>query len=93
VGIGLARYIREKEDPTRAEVAITVIDEYQNSGLGTYLFQELLIYAKKNGIRTLASYVLKENVKMTRILDKFGFKLKEDSGNQYRIEVNVADKI
>ena len=91
VGIGLARYIREKEDPTRAEVAITVIDEYQNSGIGTYLFKELLIYANKNGIKTLTSYVLKENAKMIRILDKFGFKVKEDCGNQYQIEINVAD--
>jgi len=91
VGIGLARYIREKEDPTRAEVAITVIDEYQNKGIGTYLFKELFIYADKNGVRTLTSYVLKENIKMIRILDKIGFKIKEDCGNQYRIEVNVPD--
>ena len=91
VGIGLARYIREKEDPTRAEVAITVIDEYQNKGIGTYLFKELFIYANKNGVRTLTSYVLKENVKMIKILDKIGFKVKEDCGNQYRIEVNVPN--
>ena len=91
VGIGLARYIREKEDPTRAEVAITVIDEYQNKGIGTYLFKELFIYANKNGVRTLTSYVLKENVKMIKILDKIGFKVKEDCGNQFRIEVNVPD--
>ena len=91
VGIGLARYIREKEDPTRAEVAITVIDEYQGKGIGTYLFKELFIYANKNGVRTLTSYVLKENVKMIRILDKIGFKVKEDCGNQYRIEINVPD--
>ena len=43
VGIGLARYIRDKEDPTRAEVTITVIDDYQNKGIGIYLFKELFI--------------------------------------------------
>jgi len=89
VGIGLIRYIRCKDDPTRAEVAITVIDEYQNKGIGTYLFKELFIYADKNGVRTLTGYVLKENVKMIRILDKIGLKVKEDCGNQYRIEVKV----
>jgi acetyltransferase len=91
VGIGLARYIKEKEDPTRAEAAITVIDDYQNRGIGTYLFKELLVYANKNGIRTLTSYVLKENLKMIRILDKFNYIVKEDLGDQYRIEVNAAD--
>jgi len=91
VGIGLARYIREKEDPTRAEAAITVIDEYQNKGIGTYLFKELIVHANKNGVRTLTSYVLKENAKMIKILDNIGFKVKEDCGNQYRIEVNVPD--
>ena len=70
-------------------MAITVIDEYQNKGIGTYLFKELLIYADKNGVRTFASYLLKKNVKMIRILDKFDFIIKEDSGNQYRIEVKV----
>jgi len=91
VGIGLARYIREKEDPTRAEAAITVIDEYQNKGIGTHLFKELLIHADKNNVKTLISYVLKENLKMIKILDKLGFKVKEDIGNQYRFEVNVVD--
>lgn len=89
VGVGLARYIKEKEEPTRADAALTVIDEYQNKGIGTYLFKELLIYAAKNDVRTFASYVLKENVKMIRILNKFDFKIREDCGNQYRIEVKV----
>ena len=71
VGIGLARYIREKENPTRADAAITVIDEYQNKGIGTYLFRELIIHADKNRVRILTSFVLKENNRMIKILEKF----------------------
>ncbi len=89
VGIGLARYIKDKNDLTRAEVAITIIDEYQGNGIGTFLFKELINYAAKNNIKILTGYILKENVRMMKILSKYDCETREDCGNQYCIFIKV----
>ena len=67
-GIGVARYIRDRGDPTRAEVAVTVLDEYQKRGVGTLLFLLLVDRATRSGISTFVSYVLWDN---TLVLDAF----------------------
>ena len=91
VGIALIRYIRDKNDPTKAEVALTVIDEYQNKGIGTHLYNEMLEYACKNGIKVLVNCVLKENIPLLNILEKIGGVIKDRSGNQYMIEVKLPE--
>ena len=71
-GIGVARFVRIGQDSTVAEFAITVIDEYQNRGLGTLLLQLLLAAAPMVGLRTLRGFVLADNTRMLRLLEKFG---------------------
>jgi len=53
-GIGVARFVRLEQDPGVAEFAITVIDEYQNRGLGTLLLKLLLKAAQSLQVRTTA---------------------------------------
>ena len=36
-GVGVARYIRDPEEPRAAELAITVVDDWQGRGLGSKL--------------------------------------------------------
>ena len=40
-GVALIRYIRNSEKPSEAEVAITVVDDCQNLGLGTKLYKKI----------------------------------------------------
>ena len=71
-GIGVARFVRTEQDPAVAEFAITVIDDYQNRGLGTLLLQLLLAAAPMVGLSTLRGFVLADNTRMLRLLEKFG---------------------
>ena len=70
-GIGLIRYIREQNNPNNAEVGLTIIDSYQNQGLGTELYKKLLFFARKNCVKTLTHHVLNKNIFMIELLKKF----------------------
>jgi GNAT superfamily N-acetyltransferase len=71
-GIGVARYIREADDPEVAEAAITVADEYHGQGAGTMLLGALASRARRNGIRIFRNYVLGHNQAMLEVFDHLG---------------------
>ncbi|HZS15710.1 MAG TPA: GNAT family N-acetyltransferase [Candidatus Dormibacteraeota bacterium] len=64
-GVGVARYVRLGEGSDTAEVAVTVLDDHENRGIGTLLLEMLLEKALRNGVRHIRGYVAAEN----RILD------------------------
>ncbi|MBI5379146.1 MAG: GNAT family N-acetyltransferase [Nitrospirae bacterium] len=71
-GIGIARYFRSAGEPDVAEFAVTVVDEYQNRGVGAILMEFLVQHARENGIRVLRGYVLPENLPMIGLLERYG---------------------
>ena len=66
-----ARFVRE-DDPTVAEVAFIVGDDYQGRGIGTLLMEALAVAARSDGIRRFTARVLSDNVPMRAILDHQG---------------------
>jgi RimJ/RimL family protein N-acetyltransferase len=87
-GMGVARYVRLKDDPGVAEAAITVADRYQGRGLGTILLELLTRSAMENGIHTLRNYVLADNEAMLEILEQFGATERVDVGSGvYQVDV------
>jgi RimJ/RimL family protein N-acetyltransferase len=71
-GIASARYIRERDAPDTAEVAFSVIDDYQGRGLGRLLFGALAIAATEHGVRRFRARLLAENEPMRAILRRAG---------------------
>jgi GNAT superfamily N-acetyltransferase len=67
-GLGIARFIRLAEDPLAAEVAVTVIDEWQGRGLGTELLSRLTDRARQEGIARLTALVSSDNVAVIGLL-------------------------
>jgi RimJ/RimL family protein N-acetyltransferase len=90
VGVGVARYVRLRDEPDVAEAAVTVVDEWQGRGLGTLLVDALGAVALENGIRTIRGYVLEDNKRMREVLDAAGAWLSHDSPGLLRVEVDVA---
>jgi RimJ/RimL family protein N-acetyltransferase len=68
-GVGVARFIRMKDNPHVAEAAITVADDMQGKGVGTALAHELEHAARGCGIRRLRAEVLEGNATMRSILE------------------------
>ena len=67
-----ARFVRDETDPTLAEVAFIVGDDYQGRGVGSFLMAALAVAARGDGVRRFSARVLSDNLAMRKILDRFG---------------------
>ena len=66
--IGVARYVRLRDEPQSAEIAVGVIDEYHRRGLGRLLLRALAEVAVESGVRRFVGSALWENRPMLRLL-------------------------
>jgi RimJ/RimL family protein N-acetyltransferase len=64
-----ARYVRLAQ-PHTAEIAVTVHDDFQHRGLGTFVIQLLARLAVADGIRWFEAYVMNSNRKMLNLFTK-----------------------
>ena len=67
-----ARFVRDENDPTVAEVAFIVGDDYQGRGIGSFLMSALAVAARGDGVRRFTARVLADNLAMRKILERFG---------------------
>ena len=71
------------------EVAFVIQDGWQNKGLGTLLFQDLLEAAQARGFRRFSAYVLASNRRMLDLISRFG-KVVERKLDQGVVEVSFT---
>ena len=80
--VGVARYDRRPDDPSRAEFAVLVEDAWQGHGVGRQLLGEVLDLAARRGVRTATASVQADNDRMVwlirRLLPRTAFVV--DSG-------------
>jgi RimJ/RimL family protein N-acetyltransferase len=67
-GAGIARFIRHADDPYAADIAVTIVDDWQGRGLGSELLARLSDRARQEGIRRFTALVAAENVAMAGLL-------------------------
>jgi RimJ/RimL family protein N-acetyltransferase len=90
-GIGVARFIREPFEPTVAEAAITVADDYHGQGAGTLLLGALAARARAEGVATFRSYVLDGNTAMLEVFDHLGATRELETSGLWRVDLAVPD--
>ncbi len=86
--IAVGRYYLD-ERTNRAEVAFIVRDEWQNKGIGTFLFRHLISIAKRSGISGFTAEVLRQNKRMQYIFNNSGYKVEshlEEGLYSFRID-------
>ena len=88
-GIGLARYMRIKDEPGIAEFAITVVDDYQHLGLGRLLLERLIESASVAGLDILRGYVRPGNQSVLALAKKLGGTVSQEDDHM-RVDIPIA---
>jgi RimJ/RimL family protein N-acetyltransferase len=89
-GVGIARYVRDSNDPRSAEIAVTIADDWQGRGLGTELLARLSARARKAGIDRFTALVSTDNAAMAGLLRKLGACLAGRGPGTVEYEVALA---
>ncbi|MHB8416778.1 MAG: GNAT family N-acetyltransferase [Myxococcales bacterium] len=91
-GLGVARFVRLKEEPDVADAAIVVTDDAQGQGLGRLLFLRLVAAARERGIDRFRCDVLAENDRMRALLHEISPAARDQpDGLAVSVEVPLLD--
>lgn len=71
-GVAIARMVRSSTDPVEAEIAITIIDDYQHMGLGAFLMNLIVLAASERQVERLSFTFLPQNEAISRLIHKVG---------------------
>ncbi len=91
-GLGIARFIRMRNQPTMAEFAVVVLDSHQHRGLGTVLMAVLYKMASIKGMETLRGFILPENTVMSHWLGRLGA-VGDYENAVYRMDLAVCSNL
>jgi RimJ/RimL family protein N-acetyltransferase len=87
VPVGLARMIRYEHSPTEADVAVTVVDEWQGRGVATALLAELA-RERPRGVTRVVTTVAADNRASLAMLARMGT-MTSTSSEDNRVDVRV----
>jgi GNAT superfamily N-acetyltransferase len=93
-GVAVARYVRDDRDPTRAEAAITVADDWQRRGVGKLLLERLADRARAEGITRFTALVSGDNRGMQALVKHLGgpANISHLAGGTYEYEVELGPR-
>ncbi len=70
--LGVARYVRLRDTPDRAEAAVAVVDDWQRKGLGRALLEQLVSRARDEQVSRFTAVVQAENRRAVELLSELG---------------------
>jgi GNAT superfamily N-acetyltransferase len=91
-GVGVSRWVRLAMDPTVAEGAVTVIDSYQNRGIGKTLLHLAARSAIERGIEAFRVYALGENRAVLALLAELGARSGKWDGGVIELSVPLPKR-
>jgi acetyltransferase len=88
--VAAIRYV--KLTTAQAEMAVSVRDDFQNTGIGTHLLRLLIAHAAEQGIKQLVGIILNDNVAMWKLLRNLGHRLERyPEGSYSQIVLHVHE--
>jgi len=70
--LGEGRFIRLKDDPSCADVAVTMADELHGQGGGTLLMRALVLRAREEGVQRFSAAMSPDNEPSHRLMRRVG---------------------
>lgn len=86
-----ARFVRDTEDPSSAEIAFIIADPYQGRGIGNFLMDAITVAARVGGVHRFTARCLAENHSMRAILERFGVDWERDEPGVVTTDFEVPD--
>lgn len=93
VPVGVVRWVRSRKDPAVADMAVTVIDDYQGRGLGGLLQDVAVLDAFDHGVERFEGLVLGENIASRRMLARGGARLRPDGGGVLAFTLDLHPRV
>lgn len=90
--LGEARWARDGEASSQAELAIAVADDWQGRGLADELMAALLVSARAAGISCLVADVLHDNERVQSFLYRHNFAFAVDAGYSLRLQLKLGPR-
>ena len=87
--VGTARYVQHTGRPGVADVAVEVVDELQNRGIGTALAAAVVERARENGFRLLTATTLWENRPARALLKRLEFDARTWQRGELELELSL----
>ena len=91
--LGVARYIRSPADGDVAEVAVTVVDDWQGRGLGRALTDGLASRARHERVRRFRATVLCENRRALALFERAGYDRQRSDGREVEFVVELVPEM
>lgn len=88
IGLGVGRFRRSIANPNEAELALTVIDEYQGKGVGTVLLGIMYYLGIKLDIEIFTGVIMSDNSKVIRRFKELGAEMKR-MGTEYEMRLPI----
>ncbi len=88
IGIGVGRFRRSLTNKQEAELALTVIDEYQDKGVGTILLAIMYYLGSKLDVNIFTGVILSDNSKLIRRFKELGAQMIR-VGTEYEMRLPV----
>lgn len=82
-GVGIVRMVRSSHSDTEAEVAITIIDEYQKKGLGMFFLDLIMLAALERKIEKLSFTFLPQNEAIAKLINRAGVPIQGPHNQDY----------
>jgi RimJ/RimL family protein N-acetyltransferase len=90
--LGLARMIRYRDDPAAADLAVTVVDDWQGRGVATALL-EVLMRQRPEGVERIDTFINADNAASLAMLRRLGdVQLSEPEAGTQRVVVELTGR-
>lgn len=88
--VGLARCVRLEDEPDTAEIAVTVLDDWQRRGVAPVLVTELARWADAVAIRKFRALFGYDNRAIAKLIGAAGIPLIPDGNGMLRADIEVG---